>query len=112
MVAEAFVPNPFGFRCVNHIDENKLNNKSENLEWCTYQYNARYGKGSLARNNKVIQYDMAGNALKIWDSMKEASETLGLKYQGISRCCRMQTKSCGGFMWSFANLEDIRKYAS
>ena len=112
MVAEAFIPNPFGLRCVNHKDENKQNNNLDNLEWCTYQYNARYGKGSLARNSKVIQYDMAGNALKIWDSIKDASEALNLKYQNISRCCRNERKSSGGFMWSFANLEDIRKYAS
>lgn len=109
MVAEAFVPNPFNLRCVNHIDENKENNCAENLEWCTYQYNCRYGKGALKRNSKVIQYDMAGNALKIWDSMKEASERLGVAYQGISMCCRNKRKSCGGYMWSFANLEHVRK---
>lgn len=111
MVAEAFIPNPFNFRCVNHIDENKRNNRVDNLEWCTYQYNCRYGKGALQRNHKVIQYDMAGNALKIWDSMKEASEKLNIKYQNISRCCRGKSKSAGGFMWSFANLMNVRKFS-
>lgn len=112
LVAEAFVNNPFSFPCVNHKDENKENNRADNLEWCTYQYNCRYGNGALARNSKVIQYDLAGNTLKTWDSMKEAAETLNLKYQGISRCCRNKRKTCGGFMWSYADLEDIRKYAS
>ena len=112
LVAEAFIPNPFNFRCVNHIDEDKENNCADNLEWCTYQYNCRYGNGSLARNSKIIQYDMRGNALKIWNSMKEAAECLGINYQGISSCCRNKKKSSGGFMWSFANLEDMRKYAN
>lgn len=112
LVAEAFIPNPFNFRCVNHIDENKENNRADNLEWCTYQYNNTYGKGALERNSKIIQYDMAGNALKIWESMKEAAESLNLNYQGISMCCRNKRKSCGGYMWSFANLEDIRKYSN
>lgn len=112
LVAEAFIPNPFELKCVNHIDENKENNKVENLEWCTYQYNRKYGKGSLARNSKIIQYDMAGNALKIWGSIKEASEKHGLNYQGISMCCRNKRKSCGGYMWSFANLEDVRRYGA
>lgn len=109
LVAEAFIPNPFNFRCVNHKDEDKENNRADNLEWCTYQYNARYGKGALSRNSKIIQYDMAGNALRIWDSIKEAEKALGLRYQGISACCRMKKKTCGGYMWSYANLEDIRK---
>lgn len=109
LVAEAFVDNPFCFPCVNHKDENKSNNRADNLEWCTYQYNCRYGKGALARNRKIIQYDMGGNALKIWDSMKEASVSLGVNREGISECCRMVKKTCGGFMWSYANLESVRK---
>lgn len=111
LVAEAFVPNPYGFRCVNHKDENKRNNNADNLEWCTYQYNARYGKGALVRNSRIIQYDMGGNAIKIWESAKDASEKLGLNYQGISSCCRSQAKSCGNYMWSFADLNSIRKYS-
>ncbi len=111
LVAEAFIPNPFNFRCVNHIDENKENNSADNLEWCTYQYNCKYGKGALKRNSKIIQYDMCGNAIKIWESIKEASESLGVLYQGISMCCRNKRKTCGGYMWSFASLEDVRKYS-
>lgn len=109
LVAEAFVPNPLKLRCVNHIDENKKNNRADNLEWCTYQYNVRYGQGALQRNSKIIQYDLSGNALKIWNSIKEASEDLGLRYQCISMCCRNKRKSCGGYAWTYANIVDIKK---
>lgn len=110
LVAETFIPNPYGFKCVNHKDENKLNNRVSNLEWCTYQYNVRYGKGALARNSRVIQYDMGGNAINIWESANEAAEAFGINYQGISACCRNLKKSSGGYMWSYATLEEIRKY--
>ena len=43
LVAEAFIPNPNNLPCINHIDENKLNNAVSNLEWCSYQYNNVYG---------------------------------------------------------------------
>ena len=64
LVAEAFIPNPNMLPCINHKDENKQNNKMNNLEWCTYGYNNDYsdiakkaadkrrGK-SLSQNHKL-----------------------------------------------------------
>ena len=49
LVAEAFIPNPNGYPIINHIDENPANNEVTNLEWCTYKYNARYGKAQERR---------------------------------------------------------------
>lgn len=43
VIAETFIPNPDNLPCINHKDENKLNNSIENLEWCSYQYNVVYG---------------------------------------------------------------------
>ena len=40
LVAEAFCPNPNGYTIVHHKDENKLNNRADNLEWVTSQENA------------------------------------------------------------------------
>lgn len=42
-VARAFIPNPTNLPCVNHIDENRVNNVVTNLEWCDYFYNNVYG---------------------------------------------------------------------
>ena len=51
LVAAAFLDNPDNLPQVNHKDENKLNNCSENLEWCTNEYNVRYG----TRNERVAE---------------------------------------------------------
>ena len=43
LVAEAFKPNPNNLPEVNHIDEDKSNNKASNLEWVDEETNVNYG---------------------------------------------------------------------
>lgn len=43
LVATAFIPNPKNLPCINHKDENRGNNRVDNLEWCDYLYNNNYG---------------------------------------------------------------------
>ena len=60
LVAEAFVENPMGYTEVNHKDENKANNRADNLEWCDRSYNCRYGsKNGAVRgiNNPMNKFD-------------------------------------------------------
>lgn len=57
LVAEAFIPNPNNFKCVNHIDGNKHNNNIENLEWCSYSYNIKHArKMELNKGFKGMTY--------------------------------------------------------
>ena len=109
---------------INHKDENKQNNNVENLEWCTIKYNNYYGtriervsesiKKVVITNErlkkirethwtkKIIQYDLNGNFIKEWDSIKEASLFIKKHITGIQHCCKGKLKTCGGYIWKYA----------
>lgn len=76
LVAATFIPNPNHYRCVNHKDENKLNNHYSNLEWCTHQYNTNYSR-NIAEWNKergfdIIVEDIKENKVYSFKSVREA----------------------------------------
>jgi hypothetical protein len=45
LVAKAFVPNPFNFKEVNHLNSNNKDNQVENLEWTTHRNNIKHAFG-------------------------------------------------------------------
>ena len=109
LVAEAFIPNPDNLPIINHKDEDKANNRADNLEWCTRLYNCRYGnarkKISDRVSRKVVQLSKSGEAINVWRSMTEASKNTGAQISEISKCCKDNRYSAGGFKWRLLSDE-------
>ena len=53
LVALHFVCNPGNKPCVNHLNFNRYDNRSVNLEWCTYAENNAY-----SRNKKKVPTEL------------------------------------------------------
>lgn len=107
LIALTFIPNPKNFLQINHKNENKLDNRAENLEWCTHKYNCNYGTRNYRCTkhcyHKINQYDNNFNFIKTYNSLKEAELETGIKYQCISACCRKIINQSGGYIWRYLN---------
>ena len=104
-MAQAFIPNPDNLPCINHKDENKLNNMADNLEWCTIQYNNNYNNHNVKINAKKRKSVMCIETKTIYKSITEAEETTKIKH--ISDVCLGYRKTAGGYHWKYA--EDRNK---
>ena len=107
LVAEAFLPNPDNLPCINHKNENKLDNRAENLEWCTVEYNNLYGTHveacATGRKRPVSAY-LNGEYVKTYPSTRDAAAELNIpwRYIGDAIYHRKGRKRAGGFEWRFA----------
>ena len=90
---------------VNHKDEDKSNNRADNLEWCTGLYNQRYGtaiqRAAESHWRKVAQYDLAGNLIATYDSVKEAAKATGYNYVSLSDWCRGAHTPKNNYRWAY-----------
>lgn len=89
LVAVAFVPNPNGYKCINHKDEDPYNNRSDNLEWCDARYNNTYGSRALKMGEsfaKAIIATYPDGSEHWFRSGTEAARVLGCQQSNIHKC--------------------------
>lgn len=95
IIAETFIPNPNNYPIINHINENKVDNNVDNLEWCTNKYNTTF-----YYKTRIVVYQYKGTSLlKKWNSLTEAAESVQGTKDGIYHCCKGDLKTYKGFIW-------------
>ena len=81
---------------------------SENPEY--YQKNLEnimcaVEKAAELKRKSVIQYDLDGNFLAVWNSTREAERVWGISHSHIAKCCNKVPKynTAGGYRWEYAD---------
>ncbi len=81
LIAELFVSNPGQLPIVNHINDDRLDNRLENLEWVTHAQNVQhaYDCGLINQKSKCRQVIDICTGRK-FNSIREAAEDLNIPY--------------------------------
>lgn len=114
LVCQAFHENSDNKPQVNHLNEDKKDNRACNLEWCTVKENLNHGTRNeragegIAKvfSKRVGQYTLDGELIKIWASTQEVKRQTGFSQGNVSQAARGKLKTAYGFVWRYGEREE------
>lgn len=86
-------------RIVDHLDENRINARFDNLEWVTYSENSQRCSHKKWRSVNKINKE-TGN-IETFRSLKDAAKSVQGTSTGIIACCKGVQKTAYGFKWAY-----------
>lgn len=112
LVALTFVDNPNVKPMVNHIDEDKLNNNLDNLEWSTASENSRHSLGKKVQQINMLTGKLIKEYATITDAYNEIKNEISEYYDkdldkikgspwGIGQVCLGKRETSFGYKWKF-----------
>ncbi len=106
LVAICFLVCPDETYIVNHKDGNKTNNRVENLEWVSRSENAKHAFRlglNKGKKIKVTKYTLDDVFISEYDSLADAEKETGIFQTHISKVCRGERKTAGGYIWKYSD---------
>ena len=92
---------------VNHLNEQKMDNRLTNICYCTAAENNNYGsrtaRAARTLGKRIRQVDRTGRTVAEYISAADAARKTGLSRGSISSCASHQKgfKTCGGYSWEY-----------
>ena len=104
LVAESFIPNPFNKKCIDHINNDRLNNNVNNLRYVTYQENSMNSKLSSKNSSKYkgITYDKQRNKWMSYIQINGKLKNLG-RFDKIEDAVNCRVKKAKEVYGEFMN---------